>query len=483
MIQRIVKNTNLALIITVLFLLSTLQLFPYWWYNTITITILFGYILSTILIFENHTSNINFLFKIIFTSLLLLSKINIALPALILFETTTIFYCIIKIKNIKLYFLQLLLSIIILIIIIIFFDIRYKEYIELISLQSNRLNFQKFYAFYYYNESLINFIIPEFILASITILFFYNQKKIEIFSNFKQLIVVNLLIISFIGKITNNDFNIIENIIPILIILIFSFDTSQSKIKVTNYNFFLMLVLVVYLLFVIIKRDRIMAIGPFWEAKKTLYLQKNKDDYFYKFKIPSTLIEVERELYNSKNKIVQPAFFGPRIDHAYVKLNIEVQKNIPIWWEGISINSKYTKLFIQTNFKTLCFLNKSPEKGYNPDFTFLNDEIKLGLPSDMWYGCFGVQSYINHDFLLHIEQKYKITNMISNVLCRTDRCCLERIMGCIFFTESPKILKMKSFLGDITTRANWRKYTFDKYSEDLKKGAVPRVVVKVWSGR
>jgi hypothetical protein len=273
--------------------------------------------------------------------------------------------------------LQLLLSIILLIIFIIFFDIRYKEYIELISLQSNRLNFQKFYQFYYYNESRFNFIIPEFILASITILFFYNQNKIEIFSNFKQIIVVNLVIVSFIGKITNNDFNIIENIIPILIILIFSFDTSQSKIKVKNFNFFLMLVLVVYLLFVIITRARIMAIGPFWEAKKTLYLQKNKNDYFYKFKIPSTLIEVEKELYNSKNKIIQPAFFGPRIDHAYGKLNIEVQKNIPLWWEGISINSKYTKLFKQTNYQTLCFLNSSPEKGYNPDFTFMNDEIKI----------------------------------------------------------------------------------------------------------
>ncbi len=113
----------------------------------------------------------------------------------------------------------------------------------------------------------------------------------------------------------------------------------------------------------------------------------------------------------------------------------------------------------------------------------LKNEVKIGLPTDMWYGCFGVQSYINHDFLVYIEQKYKITNMISNVLCRSDRCCLERIMGCIFFTESPKILKMKSFLGDITNSASWRKYTFDKYSEHLKQGVVPRVVVKVWSGR
>ena len=113
----------------------------------------------------------------------------------------------------------------------------------------------------------------------------------------------------------------------------------------------------------------------------------------------------------------------------------------------------------------------------------LKNELSVGMPTDNWYGCFGVQSYINHSFLLQIEQKYRITNMISNVLCRADRCCLERIMGCIFYTECPKILKIKSFLGNISSRVGSFRYTFEKYNDHLKKGTVPRVVVKVWSGR
>jgi hypothetical protein len=84
---------------------------------------------------------------------------------------------------------------------------------------------------------------------------------------------------------------------------------------------------------------------------------------------------------------------------------------------------------------------------------------------------------------LHIERKYKITNLLSNILCRADRCCLERILGCIFSTEYPKVLKMKSLLGDITKRVGFYKYTFDKYNEHLKKGIVPRAIVKIWSGR
>ena len=73
--------------------------------------------------------------------------------------------------------------------------------------------------------------------------------------------------------------------------------------------------------------------------------------------------------------------------------------------------------------------------------------------------------------------------MLSCVSCRVDRCCLERIMGCIFFTEYPRILKIKSILGNITDRKNSFKYTFEKYNENLKKGFVPRAVIKVWSGR
>jgi hypothetical protein len=72
---------------------------------------------------------------------------------------------------------------------------------------------------------------------------------------------------------------------------------------------------------------------------------------------------------------------------------------------------------------------------------------------------------LHHDFLLHIERKYKITNMISNVLCRSDRYCLERIMG---------VLNEKRCKNEIISR---------RYNEHLKPGAVPGVVVKVWSGR
>ena len=113
----------------------------------------------------------------------------------------------------------------------------------------------------------------------------------------------------------------------------------------------------------------------------------------------------------------------------------------------------------------------------------LKNDINVGMKQDKWYGCFGVQSYINHNFLIHIEKKYAITNMVHNVLCRSDRCCLERIMGCIFYNDYPCISKIKSLFGDISHHHKWRIYTFDNYMTNLKKGTVPDQVVKVWTGR
>ena len=110
-----------------------------------------------------------------------------------------------------------------------------------------------------------------------------------------------------------------------------------------------------------------------------------------------------------------------------------------------------------------------------------NDSI-MNLPSNKWYGCFGVQSYINLKFLEKLERKYGITKMISAVKCRADRCCLERIFGCIFFTEYKNIMLYKSLLGNIMKYHRWG-YSYNEYINDFKNGKVPKTIVKVWTGR
>lgn len=113
----------------------------------------------------------------------------------------------------------------------------------------------------------------------------------------------------------------------------------------------------------------------------------------------------------------------------------------------------------------------------------LNSDANLpGLTNYKWYGCFGVQSYINRKFLLQLEEKYGITRLVNSVTCRADRCCLERIFGCMFFSEYSKLHNMKSLFGDIRKYQKWG-YTYEQYERDVKKRTLPKGVIKVWTGR
>ena len=178
--------------------------------------------------------------------------------------------------------------------------------------------------------------------------------------------------------------------------------------------------------------------------------------------------------YFIKNKFFDNAVIIHDSVFFHTRFNFDLLKNIdviPLWFFYSDKENISNTIKISNSLKNR---REIQEK-------LSNNGIEMMVKSK-WYGCFGVQSYINHDFLLRIEAKYGITNMIGRVECRADRCCLERIMGCIFFTENTKILKKKSLFGNIIQYQKWG-YNYDQYEANLKKGTIPRRVVKVWTGR
>lgn len=178
--------------------------------------------------------------------------------------------------------------------------------------------------------------------------------------------------------------------------------------------------------------------------------------YFLKYKF-----------FNNAVIIHDSVFFHKRINFE----NLNGVKVMPLW----HFNSD------KENIENVKRLANSLKNNMIISSKILNENIML-LKSQKWYGCFGVQSYINLNFLEHIEEKYKITNLISHVNCRFDRCSLERIFGIIFYTESNKILNQKSLFGDIMKYQKWG-CTYDEYMNLLKKGKLPRYIIKVWTGR
>lgn len=97
--------------------------------------------------------------------------------------------------------------------------------------------------------------------------------------------------------------------------------------------------------------------------------------------------------------------------------------------------------------------------------------------------CFGVQCVIHHDFLVKIENKYKITNLIHGIQCRADRCCLERIMGVLFNEECPQLYNIKSLFGNIHHHYRAFKYNYNEYINDFQNNRLKGILTKVWTGR
>jgi len=162
-------------------------------------------------------------------------------------------------------------------------------------------------------------------------------------------------------------------------------------------------------------------------------------------------------------------FFHKRI--AFERIDLPV---LPLW------HAPYDQENIPNSLRLASTLNNNNKLEYILQTNVLHTLSITEQPIDI---CFGCQCFINLEFLLTLQTKYNITNLIYAVHNRTDRCSLERIMGAIFFIECPQLKKYHSLFGNIFKFPNAWNYTWDKYIQDLSQGYVPNELVKVWSGR
>ena len=181
--------------------------------------------------------------------------------------------------------------------------------------------------------------------------------------------------------------------------------------------------------------------------------------------------------YYSKTKFFDNAIIIHDSVFFHKRVNFDILKKVnvlPLWYFHPDREN------VENSFRISNILNNKWEIQNKINMS----DVILGLQHLKWYGCFGCQSYINHNFLLSIENKYHISKMVYTVQNRKDRCCLERILGAIFFTEyqCQKIINRKSLLGNIMTYHRWG-YSYNDYQNDLKKGTITKGIVKIWTGR
>jgi len=224
----------------------------------------------------------------------------------------------------------------------------------------------------------------------------------------------------------------------------------------------------------------------FYPDKKIVIIDDNSDNNFlnpfHDYKNVTIINSIHKKrgellpyFYYLNNKFFDNAIIIH--DSVFIHRRINFKKLIgynviPLWHFNPDQENISNTLRISNNLKNSFPINQK----------LINKNELLQLKHNKWYGCFGVQSFINHNFLKYLEMKYGISQMINSVSCRADRCCLERIFGCLFFTEFNKIHNFKSIFGDIMKYQKWG-YTYEQYENDFKNKKIPKYVVKVWTGR
>jgi hypothetical protein len=124
-----------------------------------------------------------------------------------------------------------------------------------------------------------------------------------------------------------------------------------------------------------------------------------------------------------------------------------------------------------------------------------NELLELYNNNNLWRGCFGCMTVIDHDYLKVVDKKHNFFNLFCVVNCRSDRSALERVFSCMLsLNDDTYNINDISLLNSITsvyyndlppTFGCWG-YCFNDYklykpTLTNMKDRIP--IIKVWTGR
>jgi len=126
----------------------------------------------------------------------------------------------------------------------------------------------------------------------------------------------------------------------------------------------------------------------------------------------------------------------------YIDFNVDKYKIIwdfEHYWDQIEDETRMIKLFNDTELLNF-YENKN-----------------------LWKGCFGSMSVINHDYLVSINNKYDISKLLDCVVSRHNRCSFERVIACLLQINSENT----TLIGSIHNYPNMHLTFEEKDTYDL----------------
>lgn len=112
-----------------------------------------------------------------------------------------------------------------------------------------------------------------------------------------------------------------------------------------------------------------------------------------------------------------------------------------------------------------------------------NEKIIEKYDEKGWYGCFGVQTLIDYDFIEKLQKKYKLFDLLKFIDSRNKRMNFERVFSVLCTLLDNDIYERKSIYGDIHDYMEWG-YDYEKYIKDKDKDILDKFdLIKIWNGR
>ena len=105
------------------------------------------------------------------------------------------------------------------------------------------------------------------------------------------------------------------------------------------------------------------------------------------------------------------------------------------------------------------------------------DLTKFYRNKNQWTGCFGAASIVNYDFLMTINNKHDIRDMLDKINCRVHRQSFERVWGAILQYHHNCPYKEKVLIGPILKMCAWLT-GWDNRNEHKR-----HPITKIWHGR
>jgi len=94
-----------------------------------------------------------------------------------------------------------------------------------------------------------------------------------------------------------------------------------------------------------------------------------------------------------------------------------------------------------------------------------------------WTGCFGAASIVSHDFLMTINDKHDIRDMLDRIKTRVNRQSFERVWGAILQYHHNCPYNEKVLIGGILAKCQWLTWW------EHRKEHARRPITKIWYGR